>query len=197
MKNIIRCFIYLFIPYLLLSCQIEHTVTETEEDQKFILGGTVENLSGYDITIVNNKGVELHLSEDGSFSFGGTYTSGETFSVSIVTPLDPLELTCEVINSDGAFVDENIFYVTIVCEPVNKEYSIGADIKGLEGGNLMLTLNAATSITVATDGFHQFPGTFTSGSEYAVTVTQQPDSPMQHCDVENGSGTVDLDDVNI
>jgi hypothetical protein len=74
-------------------------------------------------------------------------------------------------------------------------HAIGGTVTGLAGSGLVLSLNGAESLPVASDGAFAFDTTSAGGDPYAVSVVTQPSAPAQTCVVVNGSGTVGDVDV--
>src|SRR5690606_27173915 len=61
---------------------------------------------------------------------------------------------------------------------------------GLEGRGLVLELNGADTLPIASNGAFTFPNALASGSAYEIIVSVQPDAPSQTCTVANASGVV-------
>jgi hypothetical protein len=68
-------------------------------------------------------------------------------------------------------------------------YTVGGTVSGLRGWGLTLSTNGQT-VTVNAAGTFVFPTAVPSGVAYDVTVTRQPYTPNQRCEVTNGTGTV-------
>lgn len=73
--------------------------------------------------------------------------------------------------------------------------SIGGTVSGLAGTGLVLTSTTGDSLAIAANGAFHFATRLAPGSAYGVTVSGQPRSPMQWCDVTGGSGTAGTTDV--
>jgi hypothetical protein len=71
--------------------------------------------------------------------------------------------------------------------PVAEQRAIGGTVTGLVG-KLVLQNNAGDDLTLTADGKFGFAGTVATGSDYAVSVRNQP--YWQFCTVTKGSGTV-------
>ena len=64
----------------------------------------------------------------------------------------------------------------------------------------MLQNNGGDSLPIGSNGRFRFQTPLASGQHYNVTIAQQPRDPEQTCRVEDGSGTVedeDVDDVEV
>lgn len=78
----------------------------------------------------------------------------------------------------------------------NSSYEVGGSISGLEGDQLILSLNNDESLTIQSDGSFEFSTELEDGSSYTVSPQVLPESPVQNCDLSNASGTVSGDDVS-
>jgi 6-phosphogluconolactonase len=68
---------------------------------------------------------------------------------------------------------------------------LGGTIAGLTGTGLVLQNNGGDNVTIQSGSTTlSFPSAMANGTTYNVTVLTQPNSPLQSCDVTNGSGTV-------
>jgi len=80
--------------------------------------------------------------------------------------------------------------------PPTATYKIGGTVTGLTGTvGLVLQTNAGDVVTASAAGAFTFPNRLGSGTAYTVTVQTQPSTPLQHCIVTNGSGTVGTADI--
>jgi len=67
-------------------------------------------------------------------------------------------------------------------------FSVGGMVSGLESSGLVLN-NEGSDLPIAGNGSFIFPAQV-DGSDYAVTVLDQPSGPSQTCTVGNGTGTL-------
>jgi 6-phosphogluconolactonase (cycloisomerase 2 family)/sugar lactone lactonase YvrE len=67
-------------------------------------------------------------------------------------------------------------------------YTIGGSVTGVAGSGLVLQDEFANNLPLSSNGPFTFPGTFSTGTPYSVTVLSSPVG--QNCTVTNGSGTV-------
>ncbi len=74
--------------------------------------------------------------------------------------------------------------------PPQQSFEIGGTVQGLSGRGLVLQLNGAETLSIASNGSFTFPTAQRSGSTYDVRVSTQPLDPSQTCTVASGSGTV-------
>ncbi len=69
--------------------------------------------------------------------------------------------------------------------------TVGGNISGLAGGEVVLQINGADDLTINANGKFKFPKAQKKGSTYAVTVKTQPSTPVkQTCTVNQGGGNV-------
>jgi hypothetical protein len=78
---------------------------------------------------------------------------------------------------------------------VFSKYSIHVKVNGLTGTGLVLQNNSGDDLHIATDGNYIFPTKLLTGSDYSITILNQPSSPSQICNVSNGGGKVVYTDV--
>lgn len=75
-------------------------------------------------------------------------------------------------------------------------FTVGGSVSGLTATGLVLR-NGAVDLPISSAGSFVFAGALASGSAYNVSVATQPTtgSPMQVCNVVNGSGTVSSSNI--
>ncbi|TGM57368.1 hypothetical protein EHQ91_00490 [Leptospira biflexa] len=164
----------------------------------FQISVTVSGLVGTGLTLSLNSGLSsLTIDADGNYQFGSTLITGQDFNVSIVNqPVLPAQ-TCSVNGGSGVVGFGNISSIIVNCDPLR--YSLGGTITGLDGATGLTLTNAfdgATLPVAVAAGTFAFTQTYVSGSTYNVTVTTQPNHPVQNCIVtNNGSGTFAAADI--
>ena len=62
-------------------------------------------------------------------------------------------------------------------------------VSGLAGSGLMLSNNGSDNLAVGSNGGFIFAKPLSNGDSYNVTITSQPNNPVQDCSILNGSGT--------
>jgi hypothetical protein len=162
------------------------------------IGGTLGGLgSGLSITLQNNGGDNLTLSSNGDFTFDTKVSSGDAYSVTILT--QPVGQTCTVANATGT-VDSNSDDVSSVSVSCGTTALLSGTIMGLNSNAAVtLTLTQGTTVTplpvagpTAGSGSTTTNFAFTganANAAYAITVTGQPAG--QSCSVTaNGTGTI-------
>jgi hypothetical protein len=153
----------------------------------YTIGGTVSGLTGSGLTLRNAVGSDfLTISSNGAFTFPTSVSSGEAYSVSVVTqPSSPTQI-CVVSNASGTAAS-NVTNIQVSCA---NAYTISVTVSGLAGINLTLENNGGDNINVPVNGSFTFPTPLYPDTTYNVTVGTQPILPVQSCAVTNGSGTV-------
>jgi len=155
---------------LFVGCAAENEDSSSSSSSSFNIGGTVTGLSGV-LIIQNNSGddtvVEQTGSEDVSFTFKTSISSGSTYSVSV--KLQPNTQTCTASNASGT-TSQNISNITIAC--TSSSYNVSGTISGLTG-SVVLQNNGADDLTVSNGSF-SFTNKINKGSAYNVTVKTQP-----------------------
>jgi len=155
---------------LFVGCAAENEDSSSSSSSSFNIGGTVTGLSGV-LIIQNNSGddtvVEQTGSEDVSFTFKTSISSGSAYSVSV--KLQPNTQTCTASNASGT-TSQNISNITIAC--TSSSYNVSGTVSGLTG-SVVLQNNGADDLTVSNGSF-SFTNKINKGSAYNVTVKTQP-----------------------
>lgn len=155
----------------------------------YSVGGTVSGLdSGKNVVLQNNKGDDLTVSVNGSFSFATRLLSGGGYDVTVLT--QPADQTCTVGNGTGAVFGADITDVTVSCTTAT--HTVGGTVSGLGSGkSVVLQNNGGDNLTVSADGGFTFATPVVSGAAYNVTVLTPP--TQQSCTVTNASGAATSD----
>jgi hypothetical protein len=155
---------------LFVGCAAENEGSSSSSSSAFNIGGTVTGLSGV-LIIQNNSGddtvVKQTGSEDVSFTFKTSISSGSAYSVSV--KLQPNTQTCTASNASGT-TSQNISNITIAC--TSSSYNVSGTVSGLTG-SVVLQNNGADNLTVSNGSF-SFTNKINKGSAYNVTVKTQP-----------------------
>lgn len=159
----------------------------------FAIGGTVAGLiAGNTLTLLDNGGNAISVTENGSFAFTTPLARGSAYAVTVGT--QPAGQNCAITGGSGASVLAPVNTVGVVCSDNN--YNVGVTVSGLTASaQVVLQLNGADNLTVAANGTMNFNGVIADGSTYAVTVLTQPAGG--NCVVTGGSGTVDAANVSV
>ncbi len=113
-------------------------------------------------------------------NFSNLYSTGATYSVSIVT--QPAGQTCSLgPNSSGVILANTV--VTATCAAAGNTFTIGGILYDLSANpsssGVILQDNAADDLTLHLNGTFTFATALASGSAYDVTVSLQPATPDQ------------------
>ncbi|MGE3482347.1 MAG: hypothetical protein AB7K73_13155 [Gammaproteobacteria bacterium] len=147
------------------------------------VSGTVEDLSGEGLVIMNNSSERLTIDANGSFTFTRLIVDGGPYSVSVLT--QPGNQLCTIENASGQIAAADITDVRVICGT----RTIGGTLTGLVGARqVVLQNNGADNLTLTQDGAFTFATTFFDGADYSVTVNTQPFNEV--CVVGNATGTV-------
>ncbi|MCE9500630.1 MAG: hypothetical protein K8R21_09040 [Leptospira sp.] len=78
---------------------------------------------------------------------------------------------------------------------VPAKFRISGIASGLTGSGLILQNDGGDDLAVASNGKFEFGKTIPDKSHYSVTVSVQPQNPVQFCSVANGTGIISEKDV--
>ena len=178
---------------LFVGCAAENEGSSSSSSSAFNIGGTVTGLSGV-LIIQNNSGddtvVKQTGSEDVSFTFKTSISSGSTYSVSVKQ--QPNSQACTASDASGT-TSQNISNITIAC--TNSSYNVSGTVSGLTG-SVVLQNNGADNLTVSNGSF-TFTNKINKGSPYNVTVETQP-SPFTCSAASNrGLASANMSSVSI
>jgi hypothetical protein len=155
---------------------------------------TVSGLAGSGLVLQVNGGEGVAVGADGQVAFPDALARGASYVMTVARqPASPSQ-TCTVSASSGRIADAD---VTVAVTCATNRYLVRAAVTGLSGSTgLVLRDLAGTELRFDGDGALEFPPLLASGSAYEVGVASQP-TPLRHCDVEGGRGTVDDRDVTV
>jgi 6-phosphogluconolactonase (cycloisomerase 2 family) len=157
----------------------------------YTVSGTVSGLTGSGLVVQTNGSNNVPVASNGTYTLA-TLASGSNYTITVMTqPTGPSQ-TCTVANDAGMVTASNVTNVAITC--TTNSYTVGGSVSGLTGSGLVLQTNGANNLPVSAPGSYVF-ATLPSGAAYTVTVLTQPTSPLQHCTVANGTGTVAMFNV--
>lgn len=155
----------------------------------FTIGGTVAGFTGTGLVLRGNSATDLLTLPDGatSFAFTTKVASGAPYAVTVFNPPSMPDQVCTVGGGSGTVGAGDISSVTINCTA--SSFTVGGSVTGL-AGTVVLQDNGGDNVSVTSNAF-AFPTPVASGQPYAVTVLNQPVSPIsQTCTVTAGTGTV-------
>lgn len=150
----------------------------------YTIGGSVAGLSdGATLTLQQNGGDSLVLSDNGSFTFATPVAYNGSYAVTVGA--QPIGQTCSVANGTGVAVSANVTTVSVTCSA--NVYSIGGSVTGLtNGAQVTLQNNGSDPLIVTADGNFTFATQVAFAGSYLVTVSTQPAGHT--CTVSSESG---------
>ncbi len=150
----------------------------------YTIGGSVSNLaSGGQLVLKNNGGDPLAVTGNGSFVFDTPIAFGGSFDVTVGT--QPIGQTCTVAGGVGGPVSSNAM-ATVLCAV--ETFPVSGSIRGLTSPGLVLKNNGDDALAVSAGSTQfQFATPVAYGSDYSVTVFQQPLGEI--CTVRYGSSS--------
>ncbi|MGB9092599.1 MAG: hypothetical protein WCB93_00635 [Gallionella sp.] len=163
------------------------------------VGGSVSGLPGSGLVLQLNGANDLPVSANGKFSFPKTLARGNAYTVSVkASPSAPVKQTCKVDQGAGKIANANVSNVTVTCTTVT--FAVGGTVSGLagkgKGKELVLQLNGANDLTIASNGKFVFPSVrLPDGSDYSVSIKTMP--ARQKCTIKPVSLAFDRDTLNI
>ena len=174
---------------------LDNAVSVTCVTSSFAVGGGVSGLAGTGLVLQDNGGDNLAIAANGAFVFAGKLEAGKAWAVTVKSqPLSPSQ-TCTVAGGAGTMGSAAVTSVAVTC--VTNSFKVSGSISGLTGAGLSLLDNGGDSIAVAAGAStFAFPAKVLSGASYAVTIAQQPTSPVQVCQVAKDHGAVGNADVS-
>ncbi len=152
-----------------ITANLTITITCSPVATGFTLSASVTGLSTGSLIVQDDAGDQLQFNADGTQTFGHSYTSGATYTVSIAT--QPTGETCAPTSTTGTITTNTT--VSFTC--TLGTYTISAAVTGLTSGET-LTLQDSQSDTLSFTGNNTqtFAKSFASGAAYSVTVATQP-----------------------
>jgi hypothetical protein len=158
--------------------------------QTYTLGGTVNGLTG-SVVLENGGGNSITLAANGAFTFPGSTASGTAYSVTVGS--QPANQTCTISHGSAIVENGNVTDIGVTC--VTNTYTIGGTVTGLGDESGLVLSNegsGATDVSALAVTF-TMKTAVNSGTSYAIGVQHAP--PGVHCDVVNGTGTIDAANV--
>ncbi|HVJ94034.1 MAG TPA: DUF4369 domain-containing protein [Labilithrix sp.] len=183
----------------------------------YTVGGTLAGLDGTGLILQNNKGDDLEVTENGSFTFGTPLASGAALDVTVKQqPTSPWQ-KCTVTQGSGTMGSEPVTDVEVTC--TTNKYTIRGQVSGLPDGASIELANGTEKVVVSSDSplrapkasstkdpltvlvtpdpVFSFPTPVASGDSYDVQVVTQPTASPYTCSVVNGAGTVKGSTVDV
>ncbi|VAW90518.1 hypothetical protein MNBD_GAMMA17-809, partial [hydrothermal vent metagenome] len=178
--NVVRCAhtsVLLLMAVSLVACSGDSTTEPGDSGPFYTVGGTVTGVTSGGILSISNRVNQqldnqknrMSLQLNTAYIFSRTVVSGDTYQV--VVEADPLNQRCTVSNGSGLAVG-NVSNVNIHCI-TPPQYSVGGNVAGLNGA-LTLSINGGEQVTISADSAYTFPTSLISGTDYLVSVYNEP-----------------------
>jgi ELWxxDGT repeat protein len=151
---------------------------------RHFLGGKVTGLAGTGLVLQNSGGDDLGIDPPGGeFTFHTTVAEGARYEVTVKSqPTSPVQ-TCAVSQGAGTVGKGRVTDVLVQCATAS--HLVGGTVSGLVGAGLVLQNNQGDDLSVSPPGgAFTFVTSVAEGADYGVTVSRQPTSPAQTCNVE-------------
>ncbi len=153
---------------------------------EFNVNISVTGLAANNTVSFANGSDTLTLNADGTGTIS-TLDDGSAYSISITAQPNTPDQTCTIADATGTLAGND---VTIAVTCSTDTFTVGGSVSGLAGTGLTLQNNGADDILITTDGSFAFNTALADLSDYAVTVSTQPNTPTQSCTVSNDSGQI-------
>jgi hypothetical protein len=159
------------------------------------VGGSVSGLSGSGLILQLNGANDLAVNANGKFNFPNALAKGSAYAVTVkASPSAPVKQACTVSQGSGSIAGAAINNVAIAC--TTNSYAVGGTVSGLSGKGLLLQLNGANDLAIASNGNFIFPGIrLPDGSDYSVAIKATPAKQM--CTIKPIGTAPDKDTLNI
>jgi hypothetical protein len=157
-------------------------VSVTCSDKAYSLGGTVTGLTTTGLVLGDGSDTYDVPANATNFTMPTAVAYGSRYTVSVQT--QPAGLTCTVSGGTGTVPASAV--TTVTC--ASTSYTLGGSISGLTTSGLVLT-DGMDSLSVSANATQfSMPNALAYGSNYAVTIQDQPSHGA--CQITNGTGAV-------
>jgi hypothetical protein len=167
-----------------------HNITDvsiTCSDEAYSLGGTVAGLATAGLVLSDGSDAYSVPANATCFTMPAAVAYGSSYTVSVRS--QPAGLTCTISRGTGTMAADEVTNIDVTCAPTS--YTLGGSISGLRTSGLVLT-DGTDDLSVSANAAQvSMPSALADGSDYAVTVKDQPRSGT--CRIAHGSGTVSGD----
>jgi len=164
---------------------------------QYLVGGTVSGLaSGNYVTLSLNSGEQYHaVNSNNSFTFNHAMDDSSSYVVTVLNQPKTPRQNCVINNGTGTLTGENVTNIEVNCT-IN-QYFIGGYLNDLIPENyLVIQNNGGDDLSLMNDGAFVFVTPLDDESSFEATILSQPFNPIQTCELFNGSGDIDGEDVD-
>jgi hypothetical protein len=160
-------------------------ISVTCADQPLSVGGSINGLQRATGLVLANGAETYTVPESAtSFTLDTPQSSGGTYAVRVLS--QPAGLTCSVSKGLGTIPTHNVTDVSITCS--DEAYSLGGTVAGLTTNGLVLSDGGNTLSVPANASNFTMPAPVAHGSNYTVSVLNQPKGLT--CTIGRGTGTM-------
>lgn len=170
------------------------TFSYSAGEPQYQVRANVSGLAGDAVGLSLNGAPVQTVTTNGAFTFPDWLEVGSTYSVTVVNqPNSPMQ-TCEASPASGTVASADV-EVAITC--TTEQFQVIANVSGLVGDAVGLSLNGGPVQTFSANGAFTFPNQVDDGSAYSVVVASQPHHPKQTCEAIPASGTIASADADV
>ncbi len=157
--------------------------------------------AGPDVSPQNDISINLStVSTDITLSVNTvTLNAGNSYSSSVtVTAVDDMVvngdvpftiITAPAVSGDPSYDGFNpVDIIGMRLENDNSSFNLDIDVSGLAATNSVSFMNGVDTLTVNTDGTNTI-STLANGAPYSVSITAQPNTPNQSCQITSGNAS--------
>jgi len=147
--------------------------TETVPHQiNVVINGLAGNL------VLQNNGADNLIIPPGSTTavFNTTLIDMSAYSITVLN--QPFGQTCSILNSTG-IVNSSDVTVNVNC--IINTYTVSGSVTGLAPGNYITLSDGTNPVVTLTDVNPTYSFSYLDGTNYIISVANQPLSPMQMC----------------
>jgi RNase P/RNase MRP subunit p29 len=165
-----------------------HSVTDisiTCSREAYSLSGRVVGLTAPGLVLSDGSESYRVPADATRFTMPTAIAGGSSYALSIQT--QPSGLTCTVSSGAGTMPADAVAVVTCA----SSAYTLGGSISGLRSSGLVLT-DGVDDLAVSSNAAQfSMPHALADGSDYAVTIKEEPSAGT--CHISDGTGTVSGD----
>jgi hypothetical protein len=157
-------------------------ISVTCSDEAYRLRGTVTGLTTTGLVLSDGNNTYNVPANATNFTMPTAFAYGSSYTLS--AQAQPAGLTCTVGGGTGTMPARAV--TTVTC--ASTSYTLGGSISGLTTSGLVLT-DGTDNLSVSANATQfSMPNALAYGSNYAVTIQDQPSRGS--CEITNGSGAV-------
>ncbi len=163
---------------------------------RYPVGLNVTGLAAGNVVVLQNNGTDdLEINSNGFAQFSTPIEDLSDYLVTVINqPTNPNQ-TCQIANATGQVTGDDVTSIAVSC--VTNQYFIGGFVQNLFADNFMVIQNnAGDDMFITQAGAFVFNTPLNDNQSYAVSISHQPDDPIQNCVISNASGNLQGADVD-